>query len=119
VRAMLREQHFLLLGRIQPKPHNRRLTMSPDNSGFLPILNAGYPPVTPDDEATAARTTDSRRRRVHRPDFGPDPAVASSRAAVYSALAVNAWFSAPSRTSRSCRTSASRLCRSAACLPRS
>jgi hypothetical protein len=38
---MLREQHFLLLGRIQAKPHNRRLTMSPDNSGFLPTLKGG------------------------------------------------------------------------------
>jgi hypothetical protein len=34
VRAMLREQHFLLLGRIQAKPHNRRPTVLPDNSGF-------------------------------------------------------------------------------------
>ena len=39
LRAMLREQHFLLAGRIQAKPHNRRLTMSPDNSGFLPARN--------------------------------------------------------------------------------
>jgi hypothetical protein len=38
---MLREQHFLFTRRIQAKPHNRRLTMSPDNSGFLPTRNGG------------------------------------------------------------------------------
>jgi hypothetical protein len=31
---MLREQHCLLGRWIQAKPHNRRLTMRPDNSGF-------------------------------------------------------------------------------------
>jgi hypothetical protein len=41
LRAMLREQHFLLLGRIQAKPHNRRLTVRSDNSGFLPVLKGG------------------------------------------------------------------------------
>jgi hypothetical protein len=38
---MLREQHLLLVGRIQAKPHNRRLTVLPDNSGFLPIRKGG------------------------------------------------------------------------------
>jgi hypothetical protein len=41
VRAMLREEHFLLAGRIQAKPHKRRLTMHPDNSGFRPARKSG------------------------------------------------------------------------------
>ena len=41
LRAMLREQHFLLAGRIQAKPHHRRLTVRPDNLGFLPVLKGG------------------------------------------------------------------------------
>jgi hypothetical protein len=36
MRTMPCQQHFLLTGRIQAKPHNRRLTVHPDNSGFLP-----------------------------------------------------------------------------------
>ncbi len=35
LRTMLREQHFLLSCRIQAKPHNRRLTVHSDSSGFL------------------------------------------------------------------------------------
>jgi hypothetical protein len=41
VRAMLGEQHFVLVGRIQAKPHNRRLTVLPDNSGFPPTRKGG------------------------------------------------------------------------------
>jgi len=41
VRAMLCEQQFLLAGRIQAEPHNRRLTVLPDNSGFPPIRKGG------------------------------------------------------------------------------
>lgn len=41
VRAVLREQHFLLSCRIQAKPHHRRLTVRPDNSGFLPTVKSG------------------------------------------------------------------------------
>jgi hypothetical protein len=41
LRAMPCQQHFLLTRRIQAKPHNRRLTVRPDNSGFLPTLKGG------------------------------------------------------------------------------
>ena len=39
--AMLREQHFLLRRRIQTKPHNRKVTVHPDNSGFPTIRKGG------------------------------------------------------------------------------